>query len=83
MNIINEKINLYNKLLQLSEDKITDNELDIMLLLSKDKDIQTYLSNKNLTDENRANRISFKKILNNVPKRKPIIGDEIIECNID
>ena len=38
-----KKIELYRLLLKLEENDITDNEIDIMYLLAKDKDIQEKL----------------------------------------
>jgi len=41
--ILNAKIVLYKLLLDVDTDTITDNELDILLLLSKDEQIQQLL----------------------------------------
>jgi|WetSurMetagenome_2_1015567.scaffolds.fasta_scaffold287294_1 hypothetical protein len=42
MSLINEKIGLYKRLLNLKNP--TDNEIEIMYYLSKDKDIQNYIN---------------------------------------
>jgi len=45
--ILQTKRNLYLLLMKLNNDTITDNEVDIMLLLSKDKQIQLLFETTN------------------------------------
>ena len=44
--ILNAKRKLYSLLLKLDEETITENELDIMYLLSKDEQIQNFLNGR-------------------------------------
>lgn len=44
--ILEAKRKLYLLLMQLDEDEITDNEVEIMFLLSKDEQIQSLLETK-------------------------------------
>jgi len=44
--IFEAKLRLYLLLMKLDEDTITDNEVDIMLLLSKDEQLQSLLKCK-------------------------------------
>jgi hypothetical protein len=44
--ILNAKRKLYSLLLKLDEETISENELDIMYLLSKDEQIQNFFENK-------------------------------------
>jgi hypothetical protein len=44
--ILNAKRKLYSLLLKLDEETISENELDIMYLLSKDGQIQNFFENK-------------------------------------
>lgn len=52
-----QKINLYLSLLKKSDDELTDSEIDLMYLLSKDKDIQQLL-NDSLKD---VRQITYNK----------------------
>lgn len=45
--ILEAKRRLYLLLIKLDEDTITDNEVDIMFLLSKDKQIQSLFERQN------------------------------------
>jgi len=45
--ILEAKRRLYLLLMKLDEDAITDNEVEIMFLLSKDKQIQSLFENPN------------------------------------
>lgn len=45
------KRNLYFMLINLNEDEITDNEVDIMYLLSKDEQILSFLNNEDNTSK--------------------------------
>jgi hypothetical protein len=44
--ILNAKRKLYSLLLKLDEETITENELDIMYLLSKDEQIQNFFNSR-------------------------------------